>query len=58
MFNGLEFYKGWSFTKANLNKIDRTLTYICETKLANALFEQKKQHYAPFSKLIKEMSIF
>ena len=47
MFNGLEFYKGWSFTKANLNKIDRTLTYICETKLENALFEQKNAALCP-----------
>ena len=28
------------------------------TKLANALFGQKKQHFAQFLKLIKEMLIF
>ena len=27
-------------------------------KLANALFGQKKQYYAPFPKLIKEISLF
>ena len=27
-------------------------------KLANAIFRQKKQHYTPFPKLIKEMALF
>ena len=28
------------------------------TKLANALFGQKKQHFAPFPKLIREIPLF